>query len=141
MANTTGSLSAVSITHPDGMISHHSEKNSMEAACLEEAHAHFTQANDTPFLITPLIEELGLLNCNDEHFNDIANGNYQPLVSTAPGVLQLLLHLKQPPEVPNCDLTLTETIHQDRWQKAKNKQRQAYLECILDIIKPAPTTN
>jgi len=83
----------------------------MEAACLEEARACFTQANDTPFLTTPLIEELGLLNCNDEQFDAIANGNYQPPVGTDQGEQKLLQQLKHPPEVPDCDLTLTETIH------------------------------
>jgi len=48
----------------------------MEAACLKEARAHFTQANDTPFLTSLLVEELGLLNCNDELFEEIANGQY-----------------------------------------------------------------
>jgi len=108
----------VSVTHPDGMISHHLKKTHGSSI---EAQARFTQANDTPFLTTPLIEELGLLKCNDKHFDDIANRNYQPPVSTAPGAQQLLLHLKQPPEVPNCDLTLMETIHCDGWQKAKEQ--------------------
>jgi len=39
MAKVTGSLAAVSVTHPDGTITHHSDKNSMEASCLEEARA------------------------------------------------------------------------------------------------------
>jgi len=73
----------------------------MESACLEEACTQFTQANNTPFLTTPLIEELGLLNCNNVHFNAIAKGTYQPPDGTDLGAQQLLQHLKQPPEVPN----------------------------------------
>ncbi len=53
------------------------------------------------------------------HFDAIAKGTYQPPDGTDPGAQQLLQHLKQPPEVPDCDLMLTETIHQDRWRKAK----------------------
>jgi len=97
------------------------KKNSMEAACLEEARAHFTQANDTPFLTSLLVEELGLLNCNDKHFKVIANGQYQTPAGTALGAQLLLQHLKQPPEVPDCDLMLTETTHSDGWQKAKER--------------------
>jgi len=66
----------------------------MEAACLEEAQARFTQANDTPFLTAPLIEEVRLLNCNNEHFDTIANGYYQTPVGTVLGAQQLLQHLK-----------------------------------------------
>jgi len=121
MASTTSGLPVFSVANPDGTISHHLEKNPMESACLEEAHARFTQANNTPFLTTLLIEELSLLNCNDMHFDAIANGTYQPPDGMEPGTQQLLQHLKQPPEVPDCDLMLTETIHQDGWQKAKEQ--------------------
>jgi len=91
----------------------------MEAACLEEARAHFTQANDTPFLTSPLVEELGLLNCNDKHFKAIANGQYKPPVGTAQGAQLLLQHLKQPLEVPDCNLMLTKTTHSEGWKKQK----------------------
>jgi len=37
MARVTSGLSAVSIAHLDGTTTHHLDKNSMEAACLEEA--------------------------------------------------------------------------------------------------------
>jgi len=55
-AQSSGSLVAVSVVNPDGTTSHYSEKASMEAACLNEAKAHFTQANNTPFLTMPLIK-------------------------------------------------------------------------------------
>jgi len=93
----------------------------MEEACLEDAWACLTQANDIPFLTPPLVEELGLLNCNYEHFDDIANRHYQTPVGTELGAHLLLQHLKWPLEVPDCDLTLTKTIHHDRLKKAKEE--------------------
>jgi len=66
----------------------------MEEACLEEARACFTQANDTPFLTPPLILELGLLNCDEPLFDAIASGQYQPPEGTDPGTHLLLQHLK-----------------------------------------------
>ena len=66
----------------------------MEAACLEEARARFTQANDTPFLTAPLIHELGLLNCDDPPFDAIAQGQYQVLEGTNLGAQLLLQHLR-----------------------------------------------
>jgi len=48
MARSSGSILAVSMVNPNGTISHHSNKVAMEAACLEEAKAHFMQANNTP---------------------------------------------------------------------------------------------
>jgi len=66
----------------------------MEAACLEEARACFMQANNTPFLTVPLLQELGLLNCDKPPFDTIANGLYQALEGTSPGAQLLLQHLK-----------------------------------------------
>jgi len=85
---------AVSVVNPDGTTSHHSKKASTEAACLDKARAHFTQANNIPFLTTPLIQELGLLNCNEPPFDAIANSQYQAPEGTNPGAQLLLQHLK-----------------------------------------------
>jgi len=115
------SLLAISIAHPNGTVTHHSDKISMEAACLKEAQAHFTQAFDTCFLAPPLISKLGLLNCDDLPFDAIATGQYQPPVGTDPGTQTLLWHLKWPAEVPDCNLTLTKTLHSDGWKKAKEQ--------------------
>ncbi len=121
MARTSDSLLVVSIAHLDGTTTHHSEKNSMEAAFLEEARACFTQASNTPFLTPLLVEELGLLNCNDEHFEAIMNGQYEPLAGTTQGARLLIQHMKWPPEVPDCNLMLTKTTHSDGWKKAKER--------------------
>ncbi len=93
----------------------------MEEACLEEARACFMQANDTPFLTEPLLQELGLLNCDDPPFDAITNGQYQAPAGTGPGAQLLLQHLKWPIEVPDCLLELTEEGHKEGWIKAKEK--------------------
>jgi len=38
-----------------------------------------------------------------------------------PGTHQLLQHLKQLAEVPECNLNLTETLHSKGWKKAKEQ--------------------
>jgi len=93
----------------------------MEMACPDKVRARFTQVNDTPFLTPPLITDLGLLNCYNPNFNPIAAGQYQPLAGTAPSAAKLLHHLKQPNEVPDCGLHLTNTIHSEGWKKAKER--------------------
>jgi len=90
LARTLGRLSAVSVVHPDSTVSHHSDKVSMETACLTKAQARFTQANNTPFLTPPLLTDLGLLHCYDPNFDTIAAGQYQPLAGIAPSADKLL---------------------------------------------------
>jgi len=93
----------------------------MEAACLEEARARFTQANDTPFLTAPLLQELGLLNCDNPPFDAIATGQYQAPEGTGLGAQLLLQHLKRSTEVPDCPLELMEEVHKEGWTKAKER--------------------
>jgi len=97
----SGRLLADSIAHPNSTMTQHVDKPSMEAACLEEAHARFTQANNTPFLIFdlhPYYKELGLLNCYEPHFDTIVNGTNQLPAGTSPGAQLLLSCLCQPPK-------------------------------------------
>jgi len=109
------------MVHPDGTVSHHSDTASMETACLDKAWARFTQANNTPFLTPPLISKLGLLYCNEPYFDAIAARQYHPPAGIAPGAHKLLQHLKQPDEVLECCLNLTDTIHSKGWKKAKER--------------------
>jgi len=120
-ACNSGGLSAISVKHPDSTITHHTDKATMEEACLEEAHLHFTQANDTPFLTPPLFNELGLLDCHEPPFDEIATGTYQPPAGATLGASSLLTKLKRPQEVMDCDLNLMETTHHEGWQKAKER--------------------
>ena len=91
----------------------------METVCLAEAKARFTQSNDTPFLMEPLIAELGLLNCDKPPFDTIALCTYQPQEGTDPGTWLLIKHLKWLAEVLECKLDLTKTLHSKGWKKAK----------------------
>jgi len=127
-AESSGGLAAVSMVNPDGTTSHHSEKASMEAACLDKAKARFTQADNPPFLTTPLIQELGLLNCNEPPFDAITHGHYQAPEGTNPGAQLLLQNLKQLAEVPDCKLELMESIHSKGWTKAKEQTTSSPLD-------------
>jgi len=118
--STSGGLLVVSIAHPDSTITYHADKTSIKAACLEEAWACFTQANDTPFLTPPLVNAQGLLNCSELPFKQWDSHSF---LSTPEGTnlgAQLLFqHLKWPAlEVQDCNLTLTKTSHYDSWKKA-----------------------
>jgi len=73
-ACTSEGLSAVRIAQLDGTITQHADKATIEVACLDEAQAHFTQVNNTPFLTLLLVNELELLNCNNPPFDEIAAG-------------------------------------------------------------------
>ncbi len=140
-AQPSGGLSTVSIANPDGTITNYSEKAAMETVCLAEAKARFTQSNDTPFLMEPLIAELGLLNCNKPPFDAITLGTYQPLEGTDPGARLLIKHLKWLAEVLECKLDLTKTLHSKGWKKPRNALHQACQERTLDTTNQEPSAN
>jgi len=61
-------------------------KETLETACLEEAHQQFTQAANLPLLLLPAEKGLGSLQIGSEAFYNILNGIYsyhiiQPLHS------------------------------------------------------------
>jgi len=66
------------MTANDGTKTTHHSKTYIEIACLEEARNQFTQANDTPFLVEPLLTELDLISIQREQFDHIAMGKYHP---------------------------------------------------------------
>jgi len=56
---------------------HHYSKESIKEACLAEARTQFTQANDTSFLMEPLILDLGIIGIQHMQFDQIAMGSYK----------------------------------------------------------------
>jgi len=53
-------------------------KSELESACLVEASYQFTQANDTPFLISLLLEIFGKIGVHSKAFNAIVDGTFVP---------------------------------------------------------------
>jgi len=45
-----GGLAKVTTTNDEGQVTQHYSKTAIEAVCLQEVKARFTQANETPFL-------------------------------------------------------------------------------------------
>jgi len=78
------------------VVTQHYQKEAIEKACLNEAKAWFTQANDTPFLSEPLAMEIHWLGIHLQSFDQIATGEFIPPQNTPEGASQLLLLLTQP---------------------------------------------
>lgn len=69
------------------------QKTDIERACQEEYQARFRQANDTPFMKSPLVEDFGYLSIG-ENAQDILNGTYSPKDGTNEYAIKLLNQLK-----------------------------------------------
>jgi len=79
----------------------------------------FTQANDTLFLVEPLISELRLIRTQWEQFDQIAMGLYQPPQDAPNNAKQLLLLLERPAEITDHPSKITPEQHKQGWMKAK----------------------
>jgi len=102
-----------------GMKEHHYTKESIEEACLAEAKAQFTQANDTAFLMEPLLSELGIIGIQRMQFDQIAAGNYIAPPATLINAQQLLPLLQWPMMLSNYPHKITPEQHKQGWKKAK----------------------
>ncbi len=91
--HTGGGLAKVTTMNSSGIKTNHYSKESIKTACLKEVQAQFTQANDTPFLMEPLILDLGVIGTQLEHFDQITTSSYQPPPGAPNNVRQLLLLL------------------------------------------------
>jgi len=74
-----GGLAKVMKTMAEGQQVDHYLKETIKQACLEEAWAQFTQANDMPFLTEPLLSDLGILGMDKTQFDNIAARTYHHL--------------------------------------------------------------
>ncbi len=92
-------------------------KVELEKACLAEAGRRFTQAKDTPFLTSPLIERFG--ECGKtQAVNQVLEGTFEPPLGCDPLAARLLLAFARPEtihEVP----PRTITDYTRGWQKAR----------------------
>jgi len=102
-----------------GKKEHHYTKESIEEACLAEAKARFTQANDTAFMMEPLLLELGIIGVHSVQFDQIAAGNYIAPPATPTNAQQLLPLLQRPMTLSNRPHQITPEQHKQGWNKAK----------------------
>jgi len=68
-------------------------KAQVEQACLEEAGWRFTQANQTPFLQPPLLNDFGEIGVDRPAFHAVLEGWYMVLPGCNPAAAKLLATL------------------------------------------------
>ena len=54
-----GAITFVEVLDSEGNTVERASKDEVERACMEENEQRFRQANDTPFMKSPLVEEFG----------------------------------------------------------------------------------
>ena len=95
----------------------------LEAACMKENEAKFRQANNTPFMTSPLLDDFGYLPVGP-NADAVLSGDYQPPADADPYAIRFLRHLKMSPKVltaePVSNIITTEQ-YIDGWKKAKER--------------------
>jgi len=92
------------------------QKAELEKACLAEASQCFTQAQDTPFLTSPLLDIFG--ECGKLHaMHQVLEGTFQPLSGCDSFAARLLSSLDRPATIQDVSPhTIMDYTH--GWQKA-----------------------
>ena len=108
------------VNRPDGR---HiiTDKDEMEDACIEENESRFSQCEDTPPMIEPLVSDLGYL-ADTPEAEAILNGTYQAPTGTDPYARLLLEELKMPDNVinnPMLQTDVTPEANKRAWAKQK----------------------
>ena len=85
------------INDAGGNLVERATKEEVEQACMEENQQRFRQANETPFMKSPLAEEFGYLGIG-ENARAVLEGTYSPPSGTNKYATMLLEQLK----IPNC---------------------------------------
>ena len=98
-------------------------KDEVEEACIEENVARFTQNINTPFLMEPLVSEIGLL-AETEAANNILKGEYQVPEQLDEYTKALIKELKLPEGIPITGAipnTVTPEDNKNAWESQKEK--------------------
>jgi len=105
---------------PDTQSRHqtYSIKGELEQACLDEAGRHFTQAHDTPFLMSPLLHLFGETGKGATSFNQVLEGTFTPPMACNPFAAKLLSYLYQPSPIQDIPPRTIEE-YQQGWQQAR----------------------
>jgi hypothetical protein len=96
-------------------------KDDIEAGCKWENAQRFLQTVSTPFMTSPLLEDVGYLAQGSATAEALA-GTYVPPAGTDMYVKKLLLQLKMDPKVANgppMKVTFSSAEHIKGWRKAK----------------------
>ena len=105
-----GAITFVEIDAADGNQVEKAIKEDVEQACMAENEQQFRQANDTPFMMSLLVEDFGYLGIG-ENTQAVLAGTYIPPPGTNKYAAMLLEQLKIPDHVrtaPLCAFIMTE---------------------------------
>jgi hypothetical protein len=115
-----GGLRRVQRPLPDGSYEECTAKEDIEAACLAENDARFSQSSNTPFLQEPLLSDFGLLG-RPTTIEQVLKGTYEPPPTADPYAQLLLQFLHRPPGVPTFDMVVTMDDFVHGWRRAKER--------------------
>jgi hypothetical protein len=118
-----GPITFVEVVDGNGNLVEKSSKEEVEKACMEENERRFQQANDTPFMCSPLVEEFGYLGVGP-NAEAVLEGTYVPPPSTDKYAAMLLEQLQMPETVRNSPVVpaiITTEQYVQGWKRAKEK--------------------
>ena len=98
----------------------YTNKTDIEVACFQENSRRFRQADQTPFMISPLLDEVGLLGMGPATVG-ILDGTYQPPEGADPWAAHLISYLGRGPGVDassTVSVAITMEDHIAGWRKA-----------------------
>ncbi len=123
-------LERVTATHlfstgPDGVRKELSDRESIEAACIEENNTRFMQSYGTDFTQSPLVDQVGLLG-DRQAADDILAGTYDPPSELSKYTRLLVNALRMPKSVWDLQpMTTTVTTEENSTAWKKQKERTA----------------
>ena len=121
-ARNSRGLSMVVAQDEDGQWRDKVTRKDIEEATLSENERRFTQSLGTPFTISPMVEELGLLGTS-QAADDILQGDYTPPAGTGRDMQTILDHLQCPDstQIKTQPNPITCEEYRRGWRKVKEK--------------------
>jgi hypothetical protein len=113
----------VEVPDEHGNMVEYSSKEDIERACLHENEGRLRQANDTPFMRSPLVDEFGYLGIG-ENARAVLAGEYTPPPNVDKYAAMLLHHLKQlnsSKQPPRFSAMITTEQYIQGWKQAKER--------------------
>jgi hypothetical protein len=135
-----GRRGLATVSGPDpqsGNDTEYTTKEEIEAECLREAQCRFTQAHNTPFLVSPLKEAAGPISLNDFMEYVLNHGAFPPDFDDSQVescVKRLLPYLQRDPNVPDFQCNHTST-YGTGWKKMKAKTSASPYSLTFSQVK------
>jgi hypothetical protein len=117
-----GAITFVEVQDEYGNLVERATKDEVEQACMDENEQRFRQANNTPFMKSPLVDEFGYLGVG-ENAQSVLAGTYNPSPGINKYAAMLLAQLKIPEGIrndPMADFIETEQYIQG-WRHVKER--------------------